>query len=292
MAGSAMFVNDEKKAIIRNWHLKFLQKISVPHEDATVDTTFGKTHALIAGPPDAPPLVLLHGALASSAHVLPEVAPLLATRRVYAIDGIGQSAMSQDRRIELKDDSYGRWLVEATAALGLEEYDLYGVSWGGFVALRSTIAAPQRVKHLVLLVPAGWVGNSFWAGMRDGGWPLLKYKVLPSPKHFEQVLKSQFTTLDAGWSAYFNDALQSYRLDMRVPPIVKEEEVSVVKCPTLVFAAEKDASFPGKALLARVKKLLPHAEVELLEGARHCPQLTPEFRTYMAQRIEKFLTVN
>ena len=174
MSGSAMFVSDEKKAVIRDWYLKFLQKISVPYEEATVDTTFGKTHALIAGPPDAPPLVLLHGALASSAHVLPEIAPLLATRRVYAIDVIGQSVMSQDRRIELKDNSYGRWLVEATAALGLEEYDLYGVSWGGFVALRSTIAAPQRVKHLVLLVPAGWVGNSFWAGMRDGGWPLLK----------------------------------------------------------------------------------------------------------------------
>jgi pimeloyl-ACP methyl ester carboxylesterase len=109
-----------RKRSFGNWHLKFLQKISVPHEEATVDTTFGKTHALIAGPPDAPPLVLLHGALASSAHVLPEIAPLLATRRVYAIDVIGQSAMSQDRRIELKDDSYGRWLVEATGLWDLK----------------------------------------------------------------------------------------------------------------------------------------------------------------------------
>jgi hypothetical protein len=142
----------------------------------------------------------------------------------------------------------------------------------------------------VLLVPAGWVGNSFWAGMRDGGWPLLKYKVLPSPKHFEQVLKSQFTTLDADWSAYFKDALQSYRLDMRVPPIVKDEEIRSSSARRWFLQRKKMPRFQVR-LSSRASRTAAACRSRTLEGARHCPQLTPEFRTYMAQRIEKFLTV-
>jgi pimeloyl-ACP methyl ester carboxylesterase len=215
--------------------------------------------------------------------------PFSKARRIYAIDIIGQSIMSEDRRIALDDNSYGRWLVEATSALGLDRYDLYGVSWGGFVALCSVRVAPERVNHLILLVPAGWVANTVWAGMRDAGWPLFKYKIAPSKKHFMQVLQSQFTTLDPLWCAYFRDALQAYRLDMRTPPLVQPGELVQVTCPTLIFGAEYDASFPGRALIARVKELLPHAQVELIEGSRHCPPFTDKFRERMSKRIETFL---
>ncbi len=73
------------------WCARFRQRIPLPVEDAVVQTSFGATHLLIAGPKDAPPMVMLHGALASSGHVLPELGPLLHTRRVYALDVIGQS---------------------------------------------------------------------------------------------------------------------------------------------------------------------------------------------------------
>jgi pimeloyl-ACP methyl ester carboxylesterase len=145
------------------------------------------------------------------------------------------------------------------------------------------------VNHLILLVPAGWVANTVWAGMRDAGWPLFKYKIAPSKKHFMQVLQSQFTTLDPLWCAYFRDALQAYRLDMRTPPLVQPGELVQVTCPTLIFGAEYDASFPGRALIARVKELLPHAQVELIEGSRHCPPFTDKFRERMSKRIETFL---
>jgi len=82
--------------------------------------------------------VCLHGALASSAHVLPELGSLVEHYRVYAVDLLGQSVMSEDVRLELNDDSYGDWLQAVCAGLGLTRINLLGVSWGGFVALRAS----------------------------------------------------------------------------------------------------------------------------------------------------------
>jgi 2-hydroxy-6-oxonona-2,4-dienedioate hydrolase len=124
MPRSIVFNSDEAKATIRAWFDRFRARLPVPADDALVETSLGRTHALIAGPKDAAPLVLLHGALASSAHALAELGPLLRTRRVYALDIIGQSVMSADRRLDLAGDEYGRWVAEAVAALGIERYDL------------------------------------------------------------------------------------------------------------------------------------------------------------------------
>jgi pimeloyl-ACP methyl ester carboxylesterase len=290
MTRSAMFVDAAKRDLAIRWCERFRQKISVPADEITVETSFGRTHALVAGPPDAPPLVVVHGALASSAHVLPELGPLVETRRIHAIDVLGQSAWSEDRRLPLDDDSYPRWLLETCDRLGLGRFALLGVSWGGFVASRAAISAPDRLTHLVLMVPAGLVANDFWPGFRDAGWPFLLYRMAPSKARFERFARSVYTTLDPEWTEWFGDALRSYRFDIRVPPLAKAGELDGIRCPTLVFGAEHDAQFPGARLLVRAKELVPHAEVELLEGSRHCPPLTDAFRRWLASRVEAFLS--
>jgi pimeloyl-ACP methyl ester carboxylesterase len=284
-----IFASEAKKAGILEWCERFRRRIPVPVEDVTVQTSFGRTHALVCGPPDAPPLVLLHGALASSAHVLPELGPLLHTRRVYALDVIGQSVWSEDRRIDVSGDDYGKWVLEACTALGLDTFDLFGVSWGGFVATRAAILGKDRIRHLTLMMPAGIVGNSIWASMRDAGLAILLYRMFPSAARLDRVVRSQFTTLDPDWSAYFGEALFAYKLDIRLPPMLTPQDAARVRCPVLVFGAENDASFPGRALLARAKQLFPHARTELIANSKHCPPLTDEFREWMASCVSRAL---
>ncbi len=289
MTQSIIFKGESEKQKIREWSAAFRAQVPAATEDVVVSTSLGETHALVAGPKTARPLVMFHGALASSAHAMRELGPLLESRRVYAVDVVGQSVLSQDRRVELSDDSYGRWAVEVVDALGLEQIDLYGISWGGFVALQAARALGTRLRHLVLLAPAGFVANGVWAGLRDAGWALIVYKMFPSDARLEKVIRAIFTDVDPDWMRYFGDALACYKTDIRAPPLAKPEDVATVRCPTLVFGAEHDVSFPGPALLERARQLLPQAEVELLEGSRHCPPLTEAFRARMAERIERFL---
>ncbi|MFJ3820855.1 alpha/beta fold hydrolase [Streptomyces nodosus] len=100
------------------------------------------------GPPDAPPLVLLH-ALGESATDWEVVVPALArSRRVYALDlrGHGRSDWPGEYSLELMQTDVLRFLD----ALGLGPVDLVGHSMGGIVAYLLAENCPQRVSRLVL----------------------------------------------------------------------------------------------------------------------------------------------
>jgi pimeloyl-ACP methyl ester carboxylesterase len=259
-------------------------------ESRVVPTRLGDTHVLVAGPREAPPLVLLHGALASSAHAMGELGPLIERFRVYAPDVVGQSVKSADVRPDLDGPAYAEWLIDVLDALGLTRTHVYGVSWGGFVARKLAEHAPDRIDRLVLVVPAGFVSGSAWKGFTRVGIPMAIYRAFPSEERLRRVMRPIFSTLDDEWVRYFGEALQSYRFDMRIPPLAKPEPLAKFARPTLIFAASDDLSFPGSALLARAKELIPHAEAELLEGCRHTPPTDDAFRRRLGDRITRFLT--
>lgn len=287
---SAIFASEASKAKIAHWYRTFREALPLHTEARRIETPYGVTHVLVAGPPDAPPLVCLHGALASSAHVLPELGPLLERHRVYAVDVLGQSVMSADARLEMKDDSYARWLEAVCAGLGLARFVLFGVSFGGFVAQRALARMAGRVSALVLLMPAGVVNGPVWRGLKEAAFPLFLYRMAPSQARLARVCRAIFTKPDARWTAYFGDAITSYRLDVRVPPLLAPEDVTAYRGPTLVFGADEDLSFPGRALLDRSKQLFPHAELELIEHCKHCPPLEDAFRNWLAARVTRFLS--
>jgi pimeloyl-ACP methyl ester carboxylesterase len=286
---SAIFVNEAARNKALAWFETFRDALPIAAVGRYVDTPQGRTHVLVTGPEDAPPLVCLHGALASSAHVLPELGSLVEHYRVYAVDVVGQSVMSEDVRLALDDDSYGTWLQAVCAGLGLARVNLLGVSWGGFAALRAARVAPELIAALVLLVPAGVVTGSAWQGFTKVAWPMLRYRLSPSESRLERVCEALFSTPDARWTRYFGDALVGYRFDMRVPPLVRAEDLANYRGKTLIFGADQDVSFPGVALLSRAKELFPHAELELLRACKHCPPFTGSFREQLAERVHAFL---
>jgi 2-hydroxy-6-oxonona-2,4-dienedioate hydrolase len=289
MTNSSIFRSAEARETVRAWFATFKAENRYPTESFVIETSFGMTHGLEGGSGDGHPLLVLHGAMASSAHVLRELSPLLAKRRVIALDVIGQSPMSEDRRLDLNDDSYGRWLAEVCEQRGLEQLDLLGVSWGGFVAVKSLPNLGVRVRKLVLLVPAGFVQGPFLKGLFKVGFPISKQLRNPSRENLRKVTDAIFTVQDPVWEEYFGVALANYRLDVRVPPIWKAVAFSG---PVLAFGADEDLSFPGEALLRRIKELMPSAQTVLLKNCKHCPPTTDEFRADLSRQIEAFLAQN
>jgi pimeloyl-ACP methyl ester carboxylesterase len=102
----------------------------------------------VSGPPEAPPLVLLH-ALGEDATDWEAVVPVLGrSRRAYALDlrGHGRSDWPGDYSLELMQADVLRFLD----ALGLGPVDLIGHSMGGIVAYLLAENYPQRVSRLIL----------------------------------------------------------------------------------------------------------------------------------------------
>jgi pimeloyl-ACP methyl ester carboxylesterase len=284
-----MFKDAERKDAIAAAYERFRAK-TAGATSRMVKTRHGDTHVLSAGPPNAPPLIVVHGALASSAHVMGELGPLLSRFRVHAPDVIGQSVKSEDRRIALDGNDYGEWLEDVMDGLGLRRAHVYGVSWGGFVACKLAASVPQRIDRLVLLVPAGFVNGSAWEGLTKVAIPLALFRAFPSEARLTKFASGILTTLDDDWVPYLGEAFRSYNLDIRVPPLFTPEALARFDRPALVFGASHDVSFPGRALVARAKVLLPRAETELLENCRHSPPTDDASRARLADRVTRFLT--
>ncbi len=289
MGAQRIFTSDAARARLDGWYDRFLAKIPGPVERREVPTAHGPSHVLLAGDPANPPLVCLHGSLASSAHLLAELVPLLSRYRLVGLDLPGQSVKGPPVRMNYHDDSLGRWAVEVLDGLGIGAFDLLGVSWGGFAARMIASHAPQRLKKLVLLIPAGVVTGPAWQGITRMAVPLALYKLFPSERRKRRFFTELFTSWDDDWADYMGDAFRGFALDLRIPPVATDEQLRGLAMPVLVIGAAHDVSFPGEKLLRRVTAVVPAVETELLSGSKHSPPFTPEFRGWLADRVTAFL---
>lgn len=99
--------------------------------------------------PDRPPLVILHGLLASSRHWRTAAAELAALRPVFALDlrNHGRSPRSPAMDFPVMVEDLLAWLDER----GLGSVDLLGHSMGGKLAMSFACRHPERVRRLVVV---------------------------------------------------------------------------------------------------------------------------------------------
>lgn len=108
---------------------------------------------LEAGPPDAPPVVVLHGLGATKASFLTTVAALAPRFRVIACDlpGFGDSA----KPIAPYDAPwFAARVTDLLDVLGIKQAAFVGNSMGGRISLEVALRTPERATALVLLCPA------------------------------------------------------------------------------------------------------------------------------------------
>jgi 2-hydroxy-6-oxonona-2,4-dienedioate hydrolase len=271
------------------WHEHFRSRIQASVASRWVNTSLGRSHVLVAGPEDGPPLVCLHAMRTGSAHLLSELQPLAARYRLVAPDLPGQSVLGPQVRASLSDSSLADWLVEVMDQLGISRAHLLGISWGGFAARLAASARPDRFSALVLIVPAGIVNGSHLRGLARMAFPLVRYRLSPSRANLEAFLRPLLTTWDDDWASYMADTLKDMKIDPRVPPLATDDALRSLRTRTLVLGGDEDISFPGHPMVERVRALMPEVEAEVLQRCRHCPPTTPEFQAWLAGRVTSFL---
>ncbi len=98
---------------------------------------------------DGPAIVLVHAGVADR-RMWDPVVPLLATDRTvvrYDLRGFGASPSAPG------PFAHHEQLLALLDHLHIGDVDLVGCSFGAFVALSAAVAAPHRIRHLVLLSP-------------------------------------------------------------------------------------------------------------------------------------------
>jgi pimeloyl-ACP methyl ester carboxylesterase len=129
-------------------------------DELRIDTPHLQLAGQTWGHEDLPPLILLHGWLDNAASFA-LLAPLLATRfRVIALElpGHGHSAhLPAGASYHYTD--HARAVLAAVDALGLSRFAILGHSLGAGIATLVAIAAPERVRRLLLIEGLGPLGD-------------------------------------------------------------------------------------------------------------------------------------
>ena len=135
------------------WGAHFGTHASGDHPDATM-------HSVSAGNA-GPPIVFMPGYAAGAAFFYRNLQGLASHARVHLVDWLGTACSGRPpfpckTREETEDwfvEALEKWREEA----GLESMVLVGHSLGGYLTANYALRYPERVKHLVLVNPAGMV---------------------------------------------------------------------------------------------------------------------------------------
>jgi pimeloyl-ACP methyl ester carboxylesterase len=248
----------------------------VASEPVMIATSFGRTFVRVSGPAGAPPLVLLHGIGGSSLQWAANVEALSGGHRVFAIDHISDNGRSVYTRVPRNIDEMTTWLDELFDGLGLgDDIELVGVSYGGWLASQYARRFPRRLRKLVLLAPV------FTVLPLSFTWILRAVLCVIPLRWFTRsfmfwLLEDLASAGEDGrrtveeWAEDSFVAMRSFTARRVVnPTILSDEELRSLKVPTLFLVGENEKIYSAERALARLRRVAPGIETEMIPGAGH-----------------------
>lgn len=287
------FKSPEGESEFRAAYDDAMKRWPVPYEQLDIPSRFGSTHVIVSGRTDAPPLVMLHGYMATSAMWSLTVADFAKDYRVYAIDVMGQASKSLPAEPIRSAADYVTWLTETLNTLHLDRVHLVGMSYGGWLALTYAVAKPAHVHTLVLLsaggllpmvkqftvrgmlmvlMPTRFMVNWFmgWLGIKE-------HPNQPWPQHVGDVLELMYLGLK-----YFRTPPETLRV---MPTMLSDADLRSLRTPTLVLFGEQEVIYNPATALSRARQLIQGVEGDLVPDCRH-DMCISQYRLVNARMLE------
>jgi pimeloyl-ACP methyl ester carboxylesterase len=262
-------------------------------------------HVAVAGPPDAEPVVLLHGWPEHWYAWRKLIGPLAERYRVYAPDlrgfGWSDAPRGEYRKSQLAAD-----VLALLDVLELERVRLAGHDWGGFVGFLLCLDAPERVSHYAAAgIPHPWVRPEPGALAKLNTAGRLAYQVVIStpglgralvqrvPPFIRTLIRLGAADPDAAWTA---DELDRFVAQWREPdraaacvslyrtfltkelrPLAAGEYMDrTMQTPAILFAGGRDRVVRPDNL-AGFEPHAPNMRLEVVESSGHwLPEEAPE----------------
>lgn len=261
-------------------YLAFYDEIAkdwpVDSETRMVETSCGRTFVRTSGPTGAPPLVLMHGANATSLSWIPNIEAFSRHFRIYAVDNIYDIGRSVFTRTFKTPDDYIDWMDELFSSLDLgNDINLIGMSYGGWLTSQYALAHPERLDSIVLLAPAATVlplGPGF---LKPALLSMLPHRHFVK-KGMETILADLWEKDEAGrkyaeyWVDHLNLALRCFKPKMMVSPtVLTDAEWRNLEIPVLFMVGENEKIYSAREAVERLHKIAPQIRSEIVSDAGH-----------------------
>ncbi|WP_101783867.1 alpha/beta fold hydrolase [Nonomuraea indica] len=238
----------------------------VTAEHVRVPTREGETFVLVSGPPDAPPLVLLHGSGANTSMWRGDVATWSQHFRTYAVDLVGEPGLSAPSRPALGSGAVSLWLDDVLDGLAITDAAFVATSLGGWMALDYAVRRPGRVTRLALMCPGG-------VGRQKVGWIFKELLVHPFRRGGLRESAMAVAGLDGERDRQALDAVvltfTHFNPRREKLPVFSDDALRGLTMPVLVIVGDRDAMFDSRRTARRVRECVPRATVRLLPEVGH-----------------------
>lgn len=216
------------------------------------------------GQPDGPPLVLLHGFLATTHFWRAQLAAFGAHYRLIVPELRGHGRTNNPAGLPaMRHHQFARDIISMCRALALEQPVLCGESTGAMLQLWLALEAPELAKAHILAGGTFFYGpqlRAWWAEQTPEtiwqGQPaerLARHSAL-GPQHWREVAAAFIALGNHSHRDDFPDA----------------EALRGVRAPALIIHGDRDRFFPV-AVPAELYSLLPDAELCILPNTGHLP---------------------
>lgn len=210
------------------------------------------------------------------------------------------------RCLALRQDNYSNWqdlardtikLIEAELA-GKTNKQVYlcGESFGGCLALKAALAAPNLITKLILVNPASSSNQLPILGLGADITPWLptwihRYSaagLLPFLAQLNRINECDRLSLVESMKS-LPPQIISWRLSLLRDFKVADEQLRSLKTPSLILAGAADALLPSVAEAQKLIALLPQAQMSVLPQSGHACLLETEVDLFQILLEQNFI---
>jgi pimeloyl-ACP methyl ester carboxylesterase len=291
MGKKTIYKSDNGKKRITQHYENYIKSFKFEVERSYIETSFGKTHMLTAGPIEGKPLFILQGGNCINPMTLSWFSPLIEKYRIYAPDTIGHPGYSDQNRISAKDNSFAQWISELMNYFEIERCAFIGPSYGAGIILRLAAYMPDKIDCSILVSPAGIQLGSKLEMIKSILLPLILFNTTSSGKYLSKI-----TTIMSANSMkeidkqIIGDIFRYTKLEHDMPKLTEKDELINYHSPTLVIAGKEDIFFPAERLNKIVQEIISNLIAFKPFDMGHFP--SEEYLKIINREIKDFLKVH
>ncbi|MGM8364900.1 alpha/beta fold hydrolase [Virgibacillus sp. W0181] len=286
---TTIYKSEDGREKIRGHYNNYVAELPFATEKKYVDTSFGKTHMLVAGPVEGKPLFIFQGGNSINPMTLSWFSSLVDTYRIYAPDTIGHPGFSDETRISASDETFATWTAELMEQVNVKKCAFIGPSYGAGIILRLAAFMPEKVDCSVLVCPAGIRLGSKLSMIKSILLPLIMFQVTSSEKYLQKITDNMSVNcmkhLD---KQIIGDIFKYVKLEQDMPKLTEKKELTNYNAPTLVIAGEKDVFFPESKLKPTAMEIISNLvdfktyNMGHFPSMEHLLQINKDIRQFLA----------